>query len=167
MQRKFKLLLLLLASGLALLLLNYFNPKWDVITSLKPLPPGVDRLIVIDKNGVIDQDKKGARKHYVPDEGKTEIVQDDKGKLHITVKTKGFCFRPGFGGGFIAGNANLVADVKFVYWGRLGAVAGIPISHHNWTKPYIGCSYTLIRNTSGFVGLNTKKEIVAGLRVSF
>lgn len=72
----------------------------------------------------------GGTAPYVPPEGYALIKIDDKGKPTLTIKNKGFTFKPGIG---ILYSGKLIPEIdfKFVYWTRWSLKSGINLEFFN------------------------------------
>jgi hypothetical protein len=145
------------------------NPVIDdeVIKEIKNLPENVQEKVIIKKDHIIDITHKEGKKEYVPKEGKTEVIIKKDGSVVVKTKKRGLCFSPGIGGGIIGSGPRFTIDTKFVYFGRFGLVAGVPIHRTDWARPYMAMSYTVYNNTSLTFGSTIRKDLMVGIRVSF
>lgn len=104
----------------------------------------------------------------------TEIIVNDDGSFRVVQRTHGFIFEPGVGVGF-DGDPLFCLDTQFYFMRNLGVVGGVSIPMKSLRTDklalYVAGSYRLpfkaFRNTSAYVGYNTKKEFQFGVRVKF
>ena len=164
-------LLLLLVSLVAIGgLLKYCDrPTIDdeVREEIASLPKDVREKLIIKEGKLIDVTHKSGSKRFVPEEGRSEVVIKEDGKVVVTSKTKGWCFRPGVAVGMVGTSGRVLTSVKVGYWGRFGLVVGTPIHKVDYKSPYLGGSCVVWRNTSLFVGMNSRTKLVYGARISF
>lgn len=127
---------------------------------------------VIGRSGIVSvsRDKNGSVKgkaRYLPPEGSVSVTVKNTGEVVVNVKSKGFTFRPGVGAATFGGDLAPVVDVKFAYSGRLGLSTGTGLTKQTVARPYVALTYQIHNNTALFLGCSVKKDIVAGLRLSF
>jgi hypothetical protein len=162
--------LVVLGVGLFIYLLYpYFNQPVVVppVTDTRPLQPNEKERVVIRKGQVTKVTKEGVKTIYVPPQGKTEITIDKRGEVTVNTKTHGFCREFGLLLGYSRKPVGAI-DCKFAFWNRLGLSAGLGATVES--RPLIlgfgGITYTF-SNTSLFVGINTSKDLIVGVRVGF
>jgi len=155
---------------------------------LKVPPSMSDRLkederekIIIDSNGDVKRIKRGKdgkTQTEKIDTGseKVELIIKDDGTVLYQTKTFGLLLEPGFNIGIDLGaDSNqffLGPDIRFAYYKNFGLISGL--STDGGLKHFCGhldLGYRLpfahFRNTSVYVGYNTRKSIQTGLRVKF
>ncbi len=108
-------------------------------------------------------------------EGVREVVvtETDDGEITVTAITAGFICEPGLSL-YYSDRARLGLDVQVAYWHSYGLLlgAGVNLGEGPRTiRAHVAVSRTLplnlFRNTSVFVGVDNKKDVVGGLRISF
>lgn len=97
------------------------------------------------------------------------VIEVDKdGKTIVFTRTKGFLFEPGL---IVAiGDApRLGVNFQFAYWRYWGANVGLTGRLKGSTDPriHVGVTYNVYSNTNLFVGLDHKKQMMAGITVQF
>ena len=150
------------------LVLGFVGGYWfNSPDNVETLPKDSDSKVVIDSGRVKTITEKGTKSKFVPLEGKTEVNVKKDGTVTIVTKTRGLSLRPGLGIVHVPPHVRPSLDLKVAYWNRAGIVVGIPLHNKDWEKPYCGVSWQITGNTAGFVGTNTEKQIIFGLRVGF
>lgn len=85
-------------------------------------------------------------------------------EVKVWAQTSGFIFEPGFAAGFDDGPKAGI-DTQIYFRRRLALSVGI-LTDNKWRmRAYAAGSYNVYQNTSVFVGIDNKKEIVLGIRV--
>lgn len=111
--------------------------------------------------------KRGVR-HIVTTVKKDGTVS----KLYIN---KGFTFEPGLTLATDSKDGLVGIDTQWFYWANFGVTTGLSIPASrlsiNETRVCLAISYNLssmkLNNTSLFMGVDTKKQVVIGTRISF
>jgi hypothetical protein len=104
---------------------------------------------------------------------KVVVTETDDGEITVTAITKGFVFEPGLAL-YYSDRARLGLDVQIAYWHSYGLVlgAGVNLGEEPRTvRAHVAVSRTLplnlFSNTSVFIGVDNKKDVVGGLRITF
>lgn len=126
---------------------------------------------VLSHNGR-DTEADGAVLQRIDGARGIRVTVDEKGKPTITARTSGFSFEPGIGILAADGYPRGSLDFQLYFVRRHGVNAGIsyPLRGRGNLRLYVAYSYTpkiLSNNTSLLVGLDSNKQITAGLRVRF
>ncbi len=95
----------------------------------------------------------------------TVTVEKD-GTIQVWTQTKGFCFSPGVGL-VLSERPRLSFDAEFAFFRRYGLNAGFTVSRLGRPRLFVGGSYNVYSNSSLLVGIDSRKDIVVGLRVAF
>lgn len=91
------------------------------------------------------------------------------GNVSVTARTRGFCFEPGFGGYTTSEHTRVFVDVQWLFARRHGVNTGVGLGLRrpvNGTA-FIAYSHNFWSNTSVLVGVDTKSEVLLGLRAKF
>jgi hypothetical protein len=104
---------------------------------------------------------------------KVVVSEDNEGNISVSAINKGFCFEPGLAL-YFSDKARLGLDAQVAYWRRFGVVAGAGVNlgdEPRTLRLHIAVTHALpfdfASNTSMFVGVDNKKDVVAGLRLQF
>jgi hypothetical protein len=97
------------------------------------------------------------------------ISVSDSGTVSVIARTRGFCFEPGFGGYTTAEYRRLFVDAQLMFNRRHGINVGLGFGLRGRLQPsaFVAYSYKFYGNTSALIGMDTKKQILIGLRVEF
>lgn len=122
------------------------------------------------------RDEKGGTTQAVKvTEGARKVVvtEHTDGTVQVTAVNKGFIAEPGLAL-YYSDRARIGLDVQVAYWKQWGVVlgAGLNLGDEPRTiRGHIAVTRALpldfLSNTSAFVGVDHKKEVVAGLRLRF
>jgi hypothetical protein len=147
----------------------------------KPLPTtkGPAQITYQNDTIVVSQKGKPDIKVFQPDPKSTVITTDDKGNVTVKVRQFGVGFDPGIGVG-ISSRPRVALDVRFAYFKRFGANAGLGFSldRDDYRKghlldivdPYVGGSFvpfTRFPNTSLVTAITVSKHVFVFVRVRF
>ena len=107
--------------------------------------------------------------------GETVVTINNDGTISVSQETHGFIFRPGACLSSTRDGLYIGADVQFYYFRNFGANVGVTSAvgedFGSKYRAHIATSYRLpfqsFRNTSLYVGIDTKKEITFGARLRF
>jgi hypothetical protein len=83
----------------------------------------------------------------------------------VWAQTSGFIFEPGVSAQLP--EVRVGFDVQFWFWHRYGFLTGVATDTKWRTRVYVAGSYQVYRNTSLFVGVDNKKQVIAGVRLAF
>lgn len=133
--------------------------------------------VTVVKRGPIGKGKDGKSGTEVTKvtEGarKVVITEDRDGTIRVVALNKGFCFEPGLAL-YYSDSARLGLDVQLAYYKRWGVLlgAGVNMGEEPRTiRAHVAVNYALplsfMDNTSMFLGMDHKKEVVAGARLRF
>ena len=107
---------------------------------------------------------------------KVSVTVTKDGELKVYAPTKGFIFEPGILFAQDEGGTMLGLDAQVFYWRKTGLLAGLSAPPRRGLllqdiRAHVALGYNLadvkMANTNVFVGYNTKKSIMVGLRVRF
>lgn len=97
-----------------------------------------------------------------------------EGQVKVTARYRGFCFEPGFGLLYSdQAESRYELDAEVFFSRRHGAYIGLnaPIKDARRIRAHLAYGYTLpfrkLSNTTVLVGMDSRKEVVAGVRVKF
>lgn len=104
---------------------------------------------------------------------KVVVTETDDGEITVTAVQSGFVCEPGLAI-YYSDRARLGLDVQLAYWHSYGLVlgAGVNLGEEPRTiRAHVAVSRSLplnlFSNTSVFVGVDNKKDVVGGLRIQF
>lgn len=104
---------------------------------------------------------------------KVVVTETDDGEITVTAIQSGFVCEPGLAI-YYSDRARIGLDVQIAYWHSYGLVlgAGVNMGEEPRTiRAHIAVSHTLplnlLSNTSVFLGVDNKKDVVGGLRIQF
>ncbi len=103
---------------------------------------------------------------YVPK--RATIIVNKDGTVSVKPQRFGFGYEPGLGIGY--GDALRIApNLKVVYFDRFGLNVGasFKVQGHVDGRLFVAGSYNFASNTSLFVGIDHRKDLIGGLSVSF
>lgn len=177
MLQKFRFLVYaLVLSALALLGYRVYQllHRWDtpsVPQSVKALAATEQEKFMVTQNHVttIKRDAKGnttVSTSYVPNRAVITLNKD--GSVSVKNQQFGLTCQPGLGFGY--GNGFRIApNIKVLYFKRLGLNTGVSLLLSKQPDPrlFIALSYAAISNTSVFLGLDHKQQVIAGISVKF
>lgn len=170
----------------ALTLAGILYEGWRELKSIfvKVPPPLSDRLkkdekekIIIDSNGDVKRIKRGKdgktqTEKISTGSEKIELVIKDDGTVEYRARTFGIIIEPGINIGIDSEQFFIGPDVRFAYWRNLGLIGGLSADgslRHFCAHADVGyrLPFSKFRNTSVYIGYNTRKSIQTGLRVKF
>lgn len=150
---------------------DYFKTRHEILMAPVLKETEAEKVIINSKDNsvsVVKRNKQGqqrVKKQFAVRDVVT--VLDNKGALTTTWRSKGFIREPGFVASYSDG-LKVGADVQLFFWNRLGLNAGIVVSGSRG-RVYIAASHVvpinLLSNTSVFVGIDHKSDVIFGLRV--
>lgn len=101
------------------------------------------------------------------------ITELNDGTIQVVALNKGFCFEPGLAL-YYSEQARLGVDVQFAYWKQWGVLLGAGVNtgdRHRTVRAYVAVNHAVplnfLDNTTVFIGVDTKKDAVLGLRIRF
>ena len=104
---------------------------------------------------------------------KVVVTETDDGEITVTAITHGFICEPGVAI-YYSDRARLGLDVQVYYWHQYGLVLGAGVNmggEPRTVRAHIAVTRTLpinlFSNTSVFLGVDNKKDVVGGLRLTF
>lgn len=103
----------------------------------------------------------------------TRISIGPDGKVTVTIRTKGFCFDVGPIGGITTSPILVMGlDVQWAFYKNWGLNSGLVIDKSlRYPRLYIGGSYKIVNrfvhNTSIVVGIDSRKELITGIKLNF
>jgi hypothetical protein len=173
----------LLFIGLAgILLIGIFKVcdkrKIDEITK-ETLKPGERSAIIIDstkhriteikRSNPTSSGKSTTVTRRIDANRETRISVDETGNLSILTRNKGFIREFGFVGGYGNPGFRLGADCQVYFIRNWGINLGLTTTLKYNIKPFVAVSYTLsgieLYNTSVLIGIDSRKNVFAGVRV--
>jgi hypothetical protein len=146
------------------------NEKQKVIVDTRRKTVSVVRRIGTPKNPgavvpQVERTTRGVRK--------VVVTETNDGEITVTAITKGFVCEPGLAL-YYSDRARLGLDVQIAYWHSYGLVLGAGVNlgeEPRNIRAHVAVSRTLplnlFSNTSVFVGVDNKKDVVGGLRIQF
>lgn len=117
----------------------------------------------------VERDSKGkteVKTEYVPKRAVITVNKD--GTVSVKNQKFGLTCEPGLGLGYGAG-FRIVPNIKLLYFSRLGLNTGVSLLLSKRPDPriFVALSYAVVGNTSVFLGIDHKQEIVGGVSVKF
>lgn len=135
------------------------------------------KTVTVVRRGHIGKGKESASGTQVVKvtEGARKVVITERtdGTISVVALNKGICFEPGLAL-YHSDQTRLGLDVQVAYWKRWGVVLGAGVNMGDEPRTgrlHIAVNHALplsfIDNTTAFIGVDHRKDVVMGLRVRF